>query len=57
MARITSSNSLVNPKKPFVSRKPKSYTDVCEGIVELLNVARQAAARNVNAQIGADALV
>lgn len=32
---------------------PAGYVDVCTGIVELLNAARQTAARNVNSLITA----
>ncbi len=41
-----SKHSVVAQKPPTV---PTGYTDVRSGIVELLNAARQAAARNVNA--------
>lgn len=41
-----SSRSAVTAKS---SAAPAGYVDVCSGIVELLNAARQAAARNINA--------
>lgn len=49
MARITPSNALAKIPTKSPSPGSKSYKDVCKGIVELLNAARQSAARHVNA--------
>lgn len=49
MARTTPSNALAKIPTKSPSPGSKSYTDVCKGIVELLNAARQSAARHVNA--------
>ena len=49
MLRTSRSNSLASKPKPAPLTGSKSYTEVCNGIVELLNSARQAAARHVNA--------
>lgn len=49
MSKPTPSHSSPRAVVPKASTLPAGYGDVCSGIVELLNDARQAAARNVNA--------
>lgn len=49
MSRTTPSNALVKIPTKSLSLGSKRYSDVCKGIVELLNAARQSAARHVNA--------
>ena len=49
MARTSPSDALAKPPPVSRSLDSKKYTDVCKGIVELLNAARQSAARHVNA--------
>lgn len=49
MPPTSRSDSLASKPKPASLAGSKTYTEVCNGIVELLNSARQAAARHVNA--------
>lgn len=49
MPRTYRSDSLASKPKSAPLTGSKSYTEVCNGIVELLNSARQATARHVNA--------
>lgn len=49
MSKTTPPYSTPSPVAQKAPTLPAGYGDVCSGIVELLNAARQAAARNVNA--------
>jgi predicted nucleic acid-binding Zn ribbon protein len=49
MIKITPPHSTPSAVARKAATSPTGYGDVCSGIVELLNAARQAAARNINA--------